>query len=233
MHFGTLYHLANPVTSIDKCVRSLKRGGWFALETMCYRAKDSTACKWIYGFDGDKTNFWSLGKEALRSMVLRTGITQFEMIFEAWPPAYKRKHSRTMWLGKKGFQPPSAVPSNSKVASSTSLQRHSSLPRNKVVLPLDFSFRAYLAAGDANSKLKDLLSEFLHSGIAGHDLARIYINDVGHAPSKLGIGGNLNHGRNGIPCGSSKAGREQYHVGSRSDLRGNTLDVIAGRALQV
>ena len=102
MHFGTLYHLANPVMSIDKCVRSLKRGGWFALETMCYRAeKDRAACKWIYGFEGDKTNFWSLGEEALRSMVLRSGIKQFEIILEAWPPAYKRKHSRTIWVGKK------------------------------------------------------------------------------------------------------------------------------------
>lgn len=102
MHFGTLYHLANPVMSIDKSIRSLKRGGWFALETMCYRAKDDpAACKWIYGFEGDKTNFWSLGNEALRSMVLRTGITNFDIISEAWPPAYKRKHSRTIWVGKK------------------------------------------------------------------------------------------------------------------------------------
>jgi 2-polyprenyl-3-methyl-5-hydroxy-6-metoxy-1,4-benzoquinol methylase len=102
MHFGTLYHLANPVMSIDKCVRSLKRGGWFALETMCYRAeRDLSACKWIYGFEGDKTNFWSLGEEAIRSMVVRNGITQFKIISEAWPPAYKRKHSRTIWVGKK------------------------------------------------------------------------------------------------------------------------------------
>jgi 2-polyprenyl-3-methyl-5-hydroxy-6-metoxy-1,4-benzoquinol methylase len=102
LHFGTLYHLANPVMSIDKCVRSLKRGGWFALETMCYRAeRDLSACKWIYGFEGDKTNFWSLGEEAIRSMVVRNGITQFKIISEAWPPAYKRKHSRTIWVGKK------------------------------------------------------------------------------------------------------------------------------------
>jgi 2-polyprenyl-3-methyl-5-hydroxy-6-metoxy-1,4-benzoquinol methylase len=102
LHFGTLYHLANPVSSIDKCVRSLKRSGWFALETMCYRGEDDpTACKWIYGLNGDRTNFWSLGEEAIRSMVFRSGIKQFEIILEVWPAAYERKHSRTIWVGKR------------------------------------------------------------------------------------------------------------------------------------
>jgi 2-polyprenyl-3-methyl-5-hydroxy-6-metoxy-1,4-benzoquinol methylase len=102
LHLGTLYHLANPVMSIDKCVRSLKPGGWFTLETMCYRATDNpAACEWIYGLNGDNTNFWSFGEEALRSMVRRSGITQFEIVFEAWPPSYERRHSRTIWVGRR------------------------------------------------------------------------------------------------------------------------------------
>jgi SAM-dependent methyltransferase len=102
LHFGTLYHLANPVISIDRCIRSLKGGGWFALETMCYRAADNpAACEWIYGLNGDKTNFWSLGEDAIRSIVRRSGITLFEIVFEAWPPAYERRHSRTIWIGRK------------------------------------------------------------------------------------------------------------------------------------
>jgi SAM-dependent methyltransferase len=102
LHLGTLYHLANPVLSIDKCVRSLKRGGWFALETMCYRgAADATTCKWIYGLAGDKTNFWSLGAEAIRSIVARGGIPELELVLEAWPAIYNRQHSRVIWVGRK------------------------------------------------------------------------------------------------------------------------------------
>ena len=75
IHLGTLYHLANPVRSIENCARSLKPGGWFALETTCYRGSpDPMLSKWVYGFQGDESNFWALGEGAIESMAKNAGI---------------------------------------------------------------------------------------------------------------------------------------------------------------
>ncbi len=102
LHLGTLYHLPNPHRSIQRCVESLKVGGWFALETMCYRgSEDPFLCKWIWGFNGDKTNFWSLGESAIKSIVARLGIPDLKLILEVKPEAYNGEHSRTLWVGKK------------------------------------------------------------------------------------------------------------------------------------
>ena len=102
LHLGTLYHLANPVRSLENCFRSLKKGGWFALETICYRgSEDKTVCKWINGLGGDRTNFWALGEGAIESMAQYCGISELHMIFEAWPEAYNREMSRGIWVGRR------------------------------------------------------------------------------------------------------------------------------------
>lgn len=102
LHLGTLYHLANPVRSLGNCFRSLKKGGWFALETICYRGnEDRAVCKWINGFGGDCSNFWALGEGAIESMASYCGISELRMIFEAWPEAYNREMSRAIWVGQR------------------------------------------------------------------------------------------------------------------------------------
>jgi 2-polyprenyl-3-methyl-5-hydroxy-6-metoxy-1,4-benzoquinol methylase len=102
LHLGTLYHLANPIKSVENCFRSLKSGGWFALETICYRgSSDATLCKWIYGLGGDNTNFWALGEGAVQSIASYCGITNLKIIFESWPPVYNREMSRVIWIGQK------------------------------------------------------------------------------------------------------------------------------------
>lgn len=102
LHLGTLYHLANPVRSIERCLRSLKPGGWFALETACYRgSKDPSLNKWIYGFGGDRTNFWALGEGTIESIAQYCGITDLKRIFEVWLPVYKREVSRAIWIGRR------------------------------------------------------------------------------------------------------------------------------------
>lgn len=102
LHLGTLYHLANPVRSLAKCFRSLKKGGWFALETICYRGSgDKAACKWINGLGGDHTNFWALGEGAIASMANYCGIGELRMVFEAWPEAYNQEMSRGIWVGQR------------------------------------------------------------------------------------------------------------------------------------
>lgn len=102
LHLGTLYHLANPVRALERSLRSLKDGGWFALETICYRgSRDRAVCKWIRGFAGDRTNFWALGEAAILSMVEYFGIVGLRRILETWPEAYKREMSRCIWVGQK------------------------------------------------------------------------------------------------------------------------------------
>jgi 2-polyprenyl-3-methyl-5-hydroxy-6-metoxy-1,4-benzoquinol methylase len=102
LHLGTLYHLPNPVRSMECCFRSLKPGGWFALETMCYRGNsDSSLNKWIYGFGGDMSNFWALGAETIESIAHYCGITDLKLVFEAWPPAFRREMSRAIWIGRR------------------------------------------------------------------------------------------------------------------------------------
>ena len=102
LHLGTLYHLANPVLSLQRCFRSLKKGGWFALETICYRGSDDpAACKWIHNFAGDVTNFWALGEGAIQSIAKYCGIAELRMVLEVWPEAYNREMSRTIWVGRR------------------------------------------------------------------------------------------------------------------------------------
>jgi len=102
LHLGTLYHLASPVRSLERSFRSLRRGGWFALETICYRASaDRAACKWIHGLGGDKTNFWALGEGAVESIARYCGMNSFRLVLEVWPEAYAQEMSRCIWIGQK------------------------------------------------------------------------------------------------------------------------------------
>lgn len=102
LHLGTLYHLANPVRSIERCVRSLKNGGWFALETICYRgSEDRNLCRWIHGYAGDRSNYWALGEGTIEEIANYCGIAELKLVFEAWPPMYKREMSRAIWVGRR------------------------------------------------------------------------------------------------------------------------------------
>jgi 2-polyprenyl-3-methyl-5-hydroxy-6-metoxy-1,4-benzoquinol methylase len=102
LHLGTLYHLPNPIRSLERCFRSLRPGGWFALETVCYRGNsDRSLCKWVHGFGGDLSNFWALGEATIESVAHYCGISDLKLVFEAWPPVYKRELSRAIWIGRR------------------------------------------------------------------------------------------------------------------------------------
>jgi 2-polyprenyl-3-methyl-5-hydroxy-6-metoxy-1,4-benzoquinol methylase len=106
LHLGTLYHLPNPMRSIERAARALKPGGWLALETMCYRGgRDGWDARWINGQWGDETNFWSLGEDALRAVLSRAGLGEIQTALESWPPVYERQHSRVIWLARRVGDP--------------------------------------------------------------------------------------------------------------------------------
>ncbi|MEO0983314.1 MAG: class I SAM-dependent methyltransferase [Pseudomonadota bacterium] len=101
LHFGTLYHLPNPLRSIEKTAKSLRKGGLFALETIRYTG-DPRQAKWIWMFNGDKTNFWALGDEVLSEQFQRCGLSTLELIENVEIKAYEGEHmSRATWIARK------------------------------------------------------------------------------------------------------------------------------------
>jgi len=61
LHFGTLYHLYNPLRSLQLSFLSLKPNGYLALETQCYDdPADENLCYFIHGLNNDATNYFAL-----------------------------------------------------------------------------------------------------------------------------------------------------------------------------
>lgn len=100
LHFGTLYHLPNPLRSMESCACSLKPGGWLALETIRYLGAPDCA-RWIYGLNGDRTNFWALGDRVIEEFYARSGLTAPQRILDVNVATYRGEMSRAMWIAKK------------------------------------------------------------------------------------------------------------------------------------
>jgi 2-polyprenyl-3-methyl-5-hydroxy-6-metoxy-1,4-benzoquinol methylase len=67
LHFGTLYHLPNPLLSLRKSFENLKPGGYLALETQVYdHPQDSNICYFMHMQNNDPTNFWALSTPVLK-----------------------------------------------------------------------------------------------------------------------------------------------------------------------
>jgi 2-polyprenyl-3-methyl-5-hydroxy-6-metoxy-1,4-benzoquinol methylase len=67
LHFGTLYHLPNPVLSLRATFENLKPGGYLALETQIYdHPQDPNICYFMHMQHNDPTNFWALSTHVLK-----------------------------------------------------------------------------------------------------------------------------------------------------------------------
>ena len=101
LHLGTLYHLPNPVLSMERAIKSLKKGGWLALETIRYLA-DPLCARWIYGFNGDISNYWSLGETVLTELFTRHGMAAPDLLFSAKVPVLAQISSdRAIYIAQK------------------------------------------------------------------------------------------------------------------------------------
>lgn len=101
LHFGTLYHLPNPLLSLENCARSLRKGGYLGLETTCYLGSDPSLCKFVWGFNGDRTNFWALSKPVLEDVLRLYGLTDVRLLLEAKMEIYKGEMSRVLYVACK------------------------------------------------------------------------------------------------------------------------------------
>jgi SAM-dependent methyltransferase len=80
LHFGTLYHLPNPVLAIETTANNLRPGGWLALETQVYVGPDQRLSKFIHGDRGDLSNWWSLSEETLVTILRHHGLADIEQV---------------------------------------------------------------------------------------------------------------------------------------------------------
>ena len=74
IHFGTLYHLHDIVSSLRNMARSLKPGGRFLLETITHHGADEYECRFIHGLNGDRSNYWAPSKRTIGHLLGEEGV---------------------------------------------------------------------------------------------------------------------------------------------------------------
>lgn len=82
LHFGTLYHLPNPVRALEVTRANLVDGGFLALETQVYDhpGMPELSC-FIRGRNYDPTNFWALSTGTLTILLEYAGFEAVTEIF--------------------------------------------------------------------------------------------------------------------------------------------------------
>jgi len=76
LHFGTLYHLPNPLLSLQTSFGNLRPGGYLALETQVFdHPEDSNLCYFMHRQNNDRTNFWALSPSVLFTILAFYGFT--------------------------------------------------------------------------------------------------------------------------------------------------------------
>lgn len=77
LHFGTLYHLPNPVLSLRATFDNLRPGGHLALETQVYdRPDDANICYFMHMQNNDHSNFWGLSPSVLTTCLELVGFRE-------------------------------------------------------------------------------------------------------------------------------------------------------------
>jgi SAM-dependent methyltransferase len=79
IHFGTLYHLKNPILALQTALANLRSGGTLLIETQVYGAPEETRSAYIQNLHGDISNWWALGQAALVDILKMLG-TDVEII---------------------------------------------------------------------------------------------------------------------------------------------------------
>jgi SAM-dependent methyltransferase len=100
LHFGTLYHLRNPVRALETASRNLRTGGVLALETQCHGGKGERIARYVRNFDGDPSNWWALGDGALRDILAFCGFGEPVEVFHWTSPALDGMY-RIIWVLRK------------------------------------------------------------------------------------------------------------------------------------
>ena len=89
------------------------------------------------------------------------------------------------------------------------------------------------SAGNSDAHLDKLPAAVFHGCATSDDDAGIEVDDVAHTLTGDAVGRNLDDRRDGVAGGRAEAGGKEHESGAGTDLRGDALNVVAGRALQV
>ena len=102
LHFGTLYHLPNPLLSLQTTYSNLKKGCYLALETQVYdHPTDKNICYFMHMQNNDKTNFWALSTYVLKKYMEIVGFFDIQELLRVSPALLEENMSRIILVAKK------------------------------------------------------------------------------------------------------------------------------------
>ncbi len=102
LHLGTLYHLANPLLSLQTTFKNLKKGGYLALETQVYdHPKDKNICYFMHMHNNDSTNYWALSTPVLKQCLQLIGFHDIQELLKVSPKILEKHMSRIILVARK------------------------------------------------------------------------------------------------------------------------------------
>ena len=102
LHFGTLYHLPNPLLSLKTTYDNLKPGGYLALETQTYdHPGDPNLCYFMHMHNNDKTNFWAISEHVLTTYLTLLGFVDIAPVLRVSPPQLGEHMNRVVMVARR------------------------------------------------------------------------------------------------------------------------------------
>ncbi len=102
LHFGTLYHLRNPLLSLERAYENLKPGGYLALETQVYdHPYNKNICYFMHMQNNDPTNYWAMSTSVLDKCIHLIGFEQINELFRVAPSILEEHMSRVVYVARK------------------------------------------------------------------------------------------------------------------------------------
>lgn len=85
LHFGTLYHLPNPLLALKSSYDNLSNGGWIAIETQIFEGRDENECYFMHMHNNDQTNYWALSPSVMEKYMDFIGFRDIKEVFRVTP----------------------------------------------------------------------------------------------------------------------------------------------------
>lgn len=102
LHFGTLYHLPNPLRSLKSAWENLAPGGYLALETQTYEdPEDPSLCAYINMFNNDPTNFWALSEHVIERYLEMLGFIEITTLTKVHPQMLPERQFRVIMTAQR------------------------------------------------------------------------------------------------------------------------------------
>jgi len=102
LHFGTLYHLPNPLLALRQSFENLKPGGYLALETQVYdHPQDPNICYFMHMQNNDATNFWALSTHVLKKNLELIGFSDVREVKKIIMPTLAEHMARTHLVARR------------------------------------------------------------------------------------------------------------------------------------